>query len=245
VKALTDPETPRSTLMKLARVSTLWDYINRAMPWTAPKTLTTEEVYAVTAFILSMGDIVPEDFVLSDRNITEVQGKLPNRDGLTREHGLWSVRGRPDVKNVACMKNCVQEVKVTSELPEQAKDAHGNLADQTRVIGPVRGIRTVSVTNAQSTVGAAASKSPNTSARDLANSSGCLACHGVSNKLVGPALTEIGAKYHGQADASRDLVRKVKQGGSGVWGAVPMPPQAHLKDDDIKAMVAWILGGAK
>jgi cytochrome c len=40
-------------------------------------------------------------------------------------------------------------------------------------------------------------------------------------------------------------VRKVKQGGSGVWGAVPMPPQAHLKDDDIKAMVAWILGGAK
>src|SRR5512140_3511634 len=66
VKALLDPEQPRTTLMKVPTLSTLWDYINRAMPWNAPKTLTTEEVYAVTAYILNLGGIVGDDFVLSD-----------------------------------------------------------------------------------------------------------------------------------------------------------------------------------
>ena len=59
----------RTTIMKVATVSTLWDYINRAMPWTNPKTLTTEEVYAVTAFLLNLANIVPDNYVLSDKNI--------------------------------------------------------------------------------------------------------------------------------------------------------------------------------
>lgn len=92
--------------MKLSRISTLCNYINRAMPWTAPKTLTTEGVYAVTAYILNLGDLVGDDFVLSDKNMAEVQQKLPDRDGMTRKHGMWSLRGRPDVKNVACMRDC-------------------------------------------------------------------------------------------------------------------------------------------
>ena len=66
--ALTRPEA-RSTLMKLSRLSTLWDYIHRAMPWNAPRTLSADEVYAVTAYILNLGDIVPGDFVLSHDNI--------------------------------------------------------------------------------------------------------------------------------------------------------------------------------
>src|SRR5687767_1407943 len=81
VKSLTAGEQ-RTTLMKLPTLSTLWDYINRAMPWNAPKTLTTEEVYAVVAYILNLGDIVPADFVLSDRNIAQVQQRLPNRNGM-------------------------------------------------------------------------------------------------------------------------------------------------------------------
>jgi cytochrome c len=58
----------RTTMMKVATVSTLWDYINRAMPWTAPKSLTTEEVYAVTAFLLNLANVVPDNYVLSDKN---------------------------------------------------------------------------------------------------------------------------------------------------------------------------------
>ena len=80
VASLTKPGQARTTLMKLSQVSTLWDYINRAMPWNAPKSLTVEEVYATTAYILNLGDVVPEDFVLSDANIGEVQKRLPNRN---------------------------------------------------------------------------------------------------------------------------------------------------------------------
>lgn len=132
----------RSTLMKVATVSTLWDYVNRAMPWTTPKTLSVDEVYAVVAFMLNLGEIVPEDFVLSDKNIAEVQKKMPNRNGMTTDHGLWDLKGKPDVKNVACMKDCKKEVRVTSFLPGSAVDSHGNLIEQNRPIGPTRGLDT-------------------------------------------------------------------------------------------------------
>lgn len=76
---------------------------------------------------------------------------------------------------------------------------------------------------------------------DLAKKSGCLACHAVDKKLVGPAYKDIAAKYKGQADAEAKLVKKVKEGGKGVWGEVPMPPNAAVSDDNIKALVKWIL----
>jgi cytochrome c len=95
VAALANNSQPqRTTLMKLATVSTLWDYINRAMPWTAPKSLSIDEVYAVTAYILNLGQIVPDDFTLSDKNIAAVQKTLPNREGMTQAHGLWKVANR-------------------------------------------------------------------------------------------------------------------------------------------------------
>src|SRR5947207_6621705 len=75
-KALATGESPRPTLMKLSSISTLWDYIRRAMPWDKPKSITVDEVYADVAYLLSLGDIVPVDFVLSDRNIAEVQARL-------------------------------------------------------------------------------------------------------------------------------------------------------------------------
>ena len=69
VARLNDRSFPgRTTLMKVSNVSTLWDYINRAMPWNAPKSLSVDEVYAVTAYLLNMGEVLPESFVLSDKN---------------------------------------------------------------------------------------------------------------------------------------------------------------------------------
>lgn len=75
----------------------------------------------------------------------------------------------------------------------------------------------------------------------LAKNSGCLACHTVDKKLVGPSYKDIAAKYRNNKGAEADLVKKVKAGGKGVWGDIPMPPNAHVKDDDIKTMVQWIL----
>jgi cytochrome c len=76
---------------------------------------------------------------------------------------------------------------------------------------------------------------------DLAKKSGCLACHAVDKKLVGPSYKEVAAKYKGDKTAEAMLIDKVKKGGSGVWGAVPMPPNSLVKDADIKTLVDWIL----
>lgn len=75
----------------------------------------------------------------------------------------------------------------------------------------------------------------------LATRNGCLACHTVDKKVVGPGFKEIAAKYRSDKGAAANLAQKVKQGGKGVWGDMLMPPNAHVKDEDIKVMVAWIL----
>ncbi len=143
VAALLSPDEGLTTLMKLANISTLWDYVYRAMPWESPKSLSVAEVYALCAYILYLGNIVSEDMVLSETNIAAVQNKLPNRNGMTRSHGLWDVTGKPDVQNRDCMANCPTEGNAASQLPALARSMQGNLADQNRLIGGVRGVRTL------------------------------------------------------------------------------------------------------
>lgn len=75
----------------------------------------------------------------------------------------------------------------------------------------------------------------------LASKNGCLACHAVDKKVVGPAYKEVAAKYRNDKGAEAKLVDKVKKGGMGVWGQVPMPPNAQVSDADVKALVKWIL----
>ncbi|MBC7501484.1 MAG: c-type cytochrome [Herminiimonas sp.] len=233
----------RTTMMKASTVSTLWDYIRRAMPWNAPKSLTTEEVYAVTGYILHMAEVVPADFTLSDQNIAEVQKKMPNRNGMTQKHGMWDVKGAGDVRNVACMRNCKTETTIASSLPETTRGASGNLSEQNRPFGPVRGVSTTKVEAANrgspaKPVGATAS------GVTLLNTHGCIACHGMRNKIVGPGFNEITARYQDDAIAQPRLQEKIRMGGSGAWGPVPMPPHPTIKDDDIKTMVQWILTGS-
>jgi len=78
-------------------------------------------------------------------------------------------------------------------------------------------------------------------AEALMKKDGCAACHSVDKKIVGPSYQEVAAKYKGDAGAAAKLVKKVKDGGSGVWGPVPMPPNATTSDADIKNLVDWIL----
>jgi cytochrome c len=81
-------------------------------------------------------------------------------------------------------------------------------------------------------------------AKALASKSACLACHAVDKKMVGPAYKDVVAKRKGQADALEVVAARIKSGGSGTYGAVPMPPQPQLKDDELKLLAAWILAGA-
>jgi cytochrome c551/c552 len=249
VARLTDAGFPgRTTLMKAAQVSTLWDYIRRAMPWNNPKTLSTEEVYAVTAYLLNLGGVLPDDFVLSDRNIAEVQQRLPNRKGLTTRHGLWpgaelGGSGKPDVQGSACMSNCATDAKVASLLPEHARDAHGNLAEQNRLVGAQRGaVTTRGETGAKPA--AAPLAAGGAAAIALTGSQGCTACHAMDGKGLGPSFREVAKKYAGRGDAATYLAGKIRSGGSGVWGGpIAMPPQS-LPELDAKAIADWLATGA-
>lgn len=69
----------------------------------------------------------------------------------------------------------------------------------------------------------------------------CFACHSLDKKLVGPAYKDVAAKYKGQKDAPEKLFEKVRKGGSGVWGQIPMPPNPTPPDADLKAMIKYIL----
>ncbi len=144
VAALSNPNTVlRSAIMKVPTLSTLWDYLYRAMPWNAPKSMSVDETYAVTAYILNLAEIVPDDFRLSDQNIKEIQERMPNRYGMTREHGLSTAKGRPDVTSTDCIKNCADKnATVRATISVGALNSHGDLSAQNRSFGPVRGLPT-------------------------------------------------------------------------------------------------------
>ena len=236
VEALRTGSNPqRTTLMKVPTLSTLWDYINRAMPWNAPKSLSTDDVYAVTAYILSLAAVVPDDFVLSDQNIAQVQQRMPNRNGMSAAHGMWLPSGKPDVSEKRCMSNCAKKVSVVSSIPDFARDAHGNIADQNRLVGQVRG--QVTVANASAAKPAAVVSK----GADLFNAQGCVACHAAKDARVGPALSEIARKYKDQTGAVAQLSGKIRGGSQGVWGSMPMPPQAQLSEQEAQTLAQWVL----
>ncbi|AOY92414.1 cytochrome C [Cupriavidus sp. USMAA2-4] len=81
-------------------------------------------------------------------------------------------------------------------------------------------------------------------AQEIANKNACMGCHQVDKKLVGPAFKDVAAKYKGDKNAEAALIKKVKGGGSGVWGPIPMPANAGVSDADVKTVVEWVLAGA-
>ena len=271
VANLTRTDYPgRTTLMKVATLSTLWDYIRRAMPWNNPKSLSTDEVYAVTAFLLNLGQVVPDDFTLSDRNIAEVQQRMPNRNGMTRQHAMWPGKSwqgaaQPDVRSTPCMSDCRTEPRLASLLPDFARNAHGNLREQNRLVGPQRGADTTqpegrssqSVPAASRAAGSAAAAATSAAASAsaakpaaesaagkaalaLAQRHQCTACHAVDKKLVGPSFADIARRHAGKADY---LTGKIRSGGSGVWGPIPMPPQ-NLPEADARQIATWLAAAA-
>ena len=78
-------------------------------------------------------------------------------------------------------------------------------------------------------------------AQELLKEKACLSCHTVDKKLVGPAYSEVAAKYKSRKDAEAYLVTKIKGGSTGVWGPIPMPPNGTVGDDDAKTLAKYIL----
>ncbi len=75
----------------------------------------------------------------------------------------------------------------------------------------------------------------------LATSKNCMACHAVDKKVVGPAYKDVAAKYKGDKTAADKLAAKVMKGGSGSWGAIPMPANPQVSEAEAKKLVAWVL----
>lgn len=97
---------------------------------------------------------------------------------------------------------------------------------------------------------ACASAATAVTAADIANAqaiykaNACISCHSAERKVIGPAYRDIAAKYKNDAGAQAHLEKVVRVGGSGVWGAIPMPSHPRMSDADIKTVVNWILAGA-
>lgn len=222
--------SPQRTVgSKLDYATTLWDYINRAMPFPRSKTLTPDQVYAVTAYVLYLDDILPADAVMDAKSLPAV--RMPNHDGFTREHGFGTVDGEPDVQNTACMQDCSPaEVAVTSSLPAAfVHEMYGDLSTHFRNFS--RGAP-VAVAGAPA------------SGEALAQTHGCLACHAVAQGRVGPAFSAVAQRYAGKSDAFATLTAKVRTGGAGNWGSVAMPAQSAIGDGDLAEVLRWILAGA-
>ena len=78
----------------------------------------------------------------------------------------------------------------------------------------------------------------------IANQNACMGCHAVDRKLVGPAYKDVAAKYKGDAGAEAKLIKKVREGGMGNWGQIPMPANPKIADADLKTVIDWVLAGA-
>ncbi len=246
----------RTTMMKSSQLSTLWDYIARAMPWTAPKSLSTDEVYAVTAYLLNMANVVPGDYVLSDANMAQTQARIPNRLGMTTAHSLWpngrATRQKSDVQGSACMQGCNAHPVVASSIPAYAKSAHGDLAQQFRLVGASRGVQTLANGNLEPKPQGASVDRSSIATKNIASvapmpadisallqRNSCTACHAQATRLLGPSFAEIAAKHGARPDALAYLAGKIRLGSQGVWGAIPMPAQA-VSEADAATLARWL-----
>ncbi len=221
----------------LSHATTLWDYINRAMPFPNSKSLTPNEVYAVTAYVLNLSDVVKAGTTLDEKSLPQLA--MPNRDGFTTNHGFMTVAGKPDVISSECMANCAADVKITSQLPAGfVAQNYGDISQQ------FRGITMMSAGVGAPAAATGSQTPPTKDGYTLARANGCTACHGLDQKIVGPALKEVAAKYRGSPGTLDTLTHKVRGGGAGVWGSILMPPQTAPSDADLKVILMWVIAGA-
>ena len=202
---------------------TLFDYIRRAMPYTAPQSLTNEETYAIVAYILYLNDIVGDDFVADAESLAAVE--MPNRDN-------FYIDPRPDVKNTACMKDCLDAEAL-------------QLIESLTGVTPVEHLQTAQTgedkTDAAKPVTAQAGDGDHPGAKIYEAS--CMLCH-AAGVAEAPLLTDT-AEWQKRFDdngGAQGLTQSV------ITGKGLMPPKGgavHLSDDEIAAAVRYMLTRAK
>ena len=153
------------------------------------------------------------------------------------------------------MVNCPVDGKVTSMLPDHARHAHGNLAEQNRLVGPQRGADTTR-TAGPATAGAAGAAGPaarqqamvqapahntNKVPAELLQKNTCIACHAQDRRLVGPSWIEIAQRHAGKAD---HIASRIREGSTGAWGNIPMPAQS-INVEEAAQIAKWLAAGAE
>lgn len=189
-------------------------------------------VLSACAFFLACGDSTNERGIASTTSDSTASGSAyKSSDGFA-----------PAAAPVAS-----QSPATTVSSPAAPVDSTATAATTT-VSAPVTTTTAAGATPKPATPTVAAAKPAATSnnadikkGEALISKSDCLACHKVDAKLLGPSYKEVAAKYANNASTVTQLANKIKSGGSGVWGAVPMSPHPALSDDDAKAMVRYIL----
>lgn len=146
-----------------------------------------------------------------------------------------------------------KDVGTASDGEPRAKEGQGGAAPSTAADAPAGAAGGSGGTSSGASSGASPAGASSGGATQVAAAGdpealmkkhNCVSCHATDKKLVGPAYKEVAAKYKGDASAADKLVDKVKKGGSGVWGPIPMPPNPAVPDGEVRALVDWILAGA-
>lgn len=203
------------------------------MPFPHSKSLNATEVYAVTAYVLNLNDIVDADFIANSETLPAV--KMPNRDGYMLFPGLMEIHGKSDVHNTACMENCEATVVVIGQLPKgYTESIYGDISDN------FRGLAIMNETSSK--IDEKVNGRDSVTDFELTKKYGCVTCHDLNQNLIGPAFRAVADKYAGQKGAIAHLRKKIRNGGVGVWGNTPMPPQPDPSDAELEILVRWILG---
>jgi cytochrome c len=194
-------------------VSTLWDYINRAMPFPAPQSLTPHEVYAISAYILYLNDLVEDDFVLTQSNLASI--KMPNEAN-------FYIDNRPDTSNTRCMKDCKDPSKII-------------IVESLRGITPEQEKEAIEEASTKTTLSAAAIEGKAT------YTTSCLACHD-SGIAGAPMVSDKGAWAERLEQGMDTVVNHAINGFSGDKGMMP-PKGGNLSltNEQVKNAVQYMI----
>jgi len=201
--------------------STLWDYINRAMPFTAPQSLEADEVYAITAYVLNLNDIVDDDFVLTQENFAAIQ--MPNKDGFYTDD-------RPDIKNPRCMSDCLDPAKIkeTASLRGISPTDHFKNDGNTGVAYKEDDHQAASSETAEIDIDPEIKQTYDTA---------CKVCH--AGGLAGAPKLGVAADWKARLELGTENI--YKNAINGLNGMPPKGGRADLSDETIKATVDYML----
>ena len=219
---------------------TLFDYIKRAMPFYAPQSLSDHEVYALTAYVLNLNDVVPKSAVMDGASLAAI--KMPNRDGF--------IRAQWDTKNVACMSNCKPgPAKITSDLvnlhvtpDEKEAGSVGSTIDIGDLV--TTDVKSEPAVVAAKSVGSTPAKATGVSFAQVAPiiAQRCTVCHGAKPSVAGFATAPMGIKFDTPAQIKAQVAKIDAQSVTG--RQMPLGNLTHMTDGERALLGKWIANGA-